>query len=188
MGQHLHDLLTAFATYGATDNGGVCRLTGTPEDKAARDRFAIELAQRGLRLEIDAIGNMFGTALLAPDSPDVVLVGSHLDSQPTGGRYDGVYGVLAGLLAVETIAARAAAMPGAAKRNLAVVNWTNEEGARFQPSLTGSSVYAGTQSLEHALALADGNGVTLGDALAAIGYRGNGALALTPLRLSLIHI
>ncbi|KPG01457.1 N-carbamoyl-beta-alanine amidohydrolase [Rhodopseudomonas sp. AAP120] len=188
VGQQLHDLLSRFATFGATDNGGVCRLTGTPEDKAARDRFAIELAQRGLRLEIDAIGNMFGTALLAPDSPDIVLVGSHLDSQPTGGRYDGVYGVLAGLLAVETIAARAAAMPGAAKRNLAVVNWTNEEGARFQPSLTGSSVYAGTQSLEHALALADGNGVTLGDALAAIGYRGNGALALTPLRYVELHV
>jgi len=186
--QQLHDLIATFAGFGATDNGGVCRLTGTPEDKAARDRFATEVASRGLKLDIDAIGNMFGTATLAADSSDAVLVGSHLDSQPTGGRYDGVYGVLAGLLAVETIAARAAATPGAARRNLVVVNWTNEEGARFQPSLTGSSVYAGTQSLESAFTLADGNGTTLGDALAAIGYRGAGALPLTPLRYVELHI
>ena len=135
----LHDLIAAFARFGATDGGGVCRLTGTSEDKAARDRFASEVRKRGLALDIDGIGNMFATATLHAGSQDCILVGSHLDSQPTGGRYDGVYGVLAGLLAAEAIVARAAIEPGVARRNLVVANWTNEEGARFQPSLTGSS-------------------------------------------------
>lgn len=188
MRQDLHHLIAAFARFGATDDGGVCRLTGTPEDKAARDLFAAEIGNRGLKLEIDGIGNMFATAMLNQASPDAVLVGSHLDSQPTGGRYDGVYGVVAGLLAAETIVARAAAQPSAARRNLVVVNWTNEEGARFQPSLTGSSVYAGVQPLESALSLADGDGKTLGDALGDIGYRGVGAPALTPLRYVELHI
>src|SRR5229473_7840166 len=161
-------MIATFARFGATDDGGVCRLTGTAEDKAARDLFAGEIGGRGLRLDIDGIGNMFATAMLNQASGDAVLVGSHLDSQPTGGRYDGVYGVLAGLLAAEAIVARAAAEPGAARRNLVVVNWTNEEGARFQPSLTGSSVFAGVQPLESALSLADGDSKTLGDALGAI--------------------
>jgi beta-ureidopropionase / N-carbamoyl-L-amino-acid hydrolase len=184
----LHDLIAAFARFGATDDGGVCRLTGTAEDKAARDLFAGEIGRRGLRLDVDGIGNMFATAMLTQASRDAVLVGSHLDSQPTGGRYDGVYGVLAGLLAAEAIVARAAAQPGTARRNLVVVNWTNEEGARFQPSLTGSSVYAGVRPLESALSLADGDGNTLGDALDAIGYRGTGAPALTPRRYVELHI
>ena len=188
MSQHLHDLIAAFARLGATDDGGVCRLTGTLEDKAARDLFAAEISSRGLDLAIDGIGNMFATAMLNPASQAAVLVGSHLDSQPTGGRYDGVYGVLAGLCAAEALVARAAAQPGAARRNLVVVNWTNEEGARFQPSLTGSSVYAGVQSLQGALALVDGEGETLGDALGAIGYRGADTLALTPLRYVELHI
>ena len=188
MGQDLHDLIAAFARFGATDDGGVCRLTGTAEDKAVRDLFAAEIGKRGLKLDIDGIGNMFATAMLNHASSDAVLVGSHLDSQPTGGRYDGVYGVLAGLLAAETIMVRAAAETGAARRNLVVVNWTNEEGARFQPSLTGSSVYAGVQPLESALSLADGDGRTLGGALEAIAYRGTGALALTPQRYVELHI
>jgi len=185
--QSLHDLIASFAAFGATDDGGVRRLTGTVEDKAARDLFAREIRKRGLKLDVDSIGNMFGTATLDPASRDAVLVGSHLDSQPTGGRYDGVYGVLAGLLATEAVVARAAES-GAARRNLVVVNWTNEEGARFQPSLTGSSVYAGVQPLKTALAIADGDGKTLGGALDAIGYRGTGALALTPLRYVELHI
>ena len=184
----LHDMIAAFAQFGATDGGGVCRLTGTSEDKAARDRFASEVRKRGLALDIDGIGNMFATATLNADSQDCILVGSHLDSQPTGGRYDGVYGVLAGLLAAEAIVARAAIEPGVARRNLVVANWTNEEGARFQPSLTGSSVFVGAQPLEQALLLADGDGITLGDTLDIIGYRGVGTMALTPQRYVELHI
>ena len=128
----LHDLIARFARIGATDDGGVCRLAGTARDKEARDLFLHEIADRGLVPRIDAIGNLFGVAMLAPASTDVVMTGSHLDSQPTGGRYDGVFGVLAGILAVEAVRERCRANPGAARRNLAVVNWTNEEGARFQ--------------------------------------------------------
>ena len=127
----LHDLIAAFAAIGATEDGGVCRLTATPSDKAARDLFLREIGNRGLLPRIDPIGNMFGVAVLAPESKDVVIAGSHLDSQPTGGRYDGCYGVLAALLAVQAVRDRAVANPGQARRNLAVANWTNEEGARF---------------------------------------------------------
>lgn len=184
----LHELIADFARFGATAEGGVCRLSGTPEDKAARDRFTEEVQRRGFRLDIDPIGNMFGTAVLAPQTRQAIIVGSHLDSQPTGGRFDGTYGVVAGLVAAAEIAARAAREPGRAKRNLIVANWTNEEGARFQPSLTGSSVYAGLLPLDKALALADGSGVTLGEALASIGYRGAAAPPFTPLRYVELHI
>ena len=188
MSSTLKRLLQIFAKIGATPDGGVCRLTGTPEDGGARVRLAAEIISRQLDLHVDPIGNMFGIAPLAPSSQEAVMVGSHLDSQPTGGRYDGVYGVLAGLLAVEAVAARAAAEPGKARRNLVVANWTNEEGARFQPSLTGSSVFAGTLALDAALALADGAGVTLGEALAGIGYRGTGDLPLEVSRYVELHV
>jgi N-carbamoyl-L-amino-acid hydrolase len=184
----LHDLIAAFAAIGATEDGGVCRLTATLSDKAARDLFLREIGNRGLLSRIDPIGNMFGVAVLAPASKDVVIAGSHLDSQPTGGRYDGCYGVLAGLLAVQAVRDRAVANPGRARRNLAVANWTNEEGARFQPSLTGSAVFAGSLPLERAYACEDGDGVTLGDALAGIGYRGASPLEFEPVRYVELHV
>jgi N-carbamoyl-L-amino-acid hydrolase len=184
----LHDLIAAFAAIGTTGDGGVCRLTATPSDKAARDLFRREIANRGLLPRIDPIGNMFGVAVLAPATKDVVIAGSHLDSQPTGGRYDGCYGVLAGLLAVQAVRDRAVANPGKARRNLAVANWTNEEGARFQPSLTGSAVFAGSLPLEQAYACEDGEGVRLGDALGAIGYRGASPLEFEPVRYVELHV
>jgi beta-ureidopropionase / N-carbamoyl-L-amino-acid hydrolase len=184
----LHDLIASFAAIGATADGGVCRLTATPPDRDARDLLLREIGSRGLLPRIDAIGNMFGVAMLAPASDHVVITGSHLDSQPTGGRYDGVYGVLAGLLAVQAVRDRAVANPGKARRNLAVANWTNEEGARFQPSLTGSSVFAGSLPLEQAYACEDGDGVRLGEALAAIGYRGTSPLEFTPVRYVELHV
>jgi len=184
----LHDLIASFAAIGATDDGGVCRLSATALDKQARDLFLREIGNRGLVPRIDAIGNMFGVAILDLAADDVVITGSHLDSQPTGGRYDGAYGVLAGLLAVEAVRERCFANPGAARRNLAVANWTNEEGARFQPSLTGSSVFAGSLSLQDAYACADGDGVTLGTALAAIGYCGVTPLEYHPVRYVELHV
>ncbi|KYK43086.1 MULTISPECIES: allantoate amidohydrolase [Bradyrhizobium] len=184
----LHDLIAGFAAIGATDDGGVCRLAATALDKRARDLFLREIGNRSLVPRIDAIGNMFGVAILDPAFDDVVITGSHLDSQPTGGRYDGAYGVLAGLLAVEAVRERCLANPGAARRNLAVANWTNEEGARFQPSLTGSSVFAGSLSLQDAYACADGDGVTLGAALAAIGYCGVTPLEYRPVRYVELHV
>ena len=184
----LHDLLAAFAAIGSTGDGGVCRLTATPADKEARDLLLREIGHRRLLQRIDSIGNMFGVAMLKPDSEETVIVGSHLDSQPTGGRFDGCYGVLAGLLAVEAVRDRALANPGRVRRNLAVANWTNEEGARFQPSLTGSSVFAGALALEDACACKDGEGISLGEALSAIGYRGSSPLELHPVRYVELHI
>ncbi|WP_431202499.1 Zn-dependent hydrolase [Bradyrhizobium betae] len=184
----LHDLIASFAAIGATEDGGVCRLAATALDKEARDLFLREIGNRGFVPRIDAIGNMFGVAVLEPATDEIVITGSHLDSQPTGGRYDGAYGVLAGLLAVEAIRDRCLANPGAARRNLAVANWTNEEGARFQPSLTGSSVFAGGLSLQDAHACADGDGVTLGDALVGIGYCGITPLEHRPVRYVELHV
>jgi beta-ureidopropionase / N-carbamoyl-L-amino-acid hydrolase len=96
--------------------------------------------------------------------------------------------VIAGLLAAEAVAARAILQPGAARRNLALVNWTNEEGARFQPSLTGSSVFAGTLALKNAYSLADGKGATLAEALAAIGYLGTAPFEFEPTRYVELHV
>ncbi len=186
--RELDDLIAAFAAIGATGDGGVCRLAATSVDKAARDLFVREIAGRGLGLRVDAIGNMFGVAMLAPASQDTVIVGSHLDTQPTGGRFDGAYGVLAGLLATKAVMDRTAANPEKARRNLAVANWTNEEGARFQPSLTGSSVFSGNLSHELACALEDGDAVTLGEALAAIDYQGSSPLELRPVRYVELHV
>ena len=105
-----------------------------------------------------------------PDRPDrasTIMTGSHLDSQPRGGRLDGAYGVLASLLAAHDVAAR-----GNCGKGLVVVAWTGEEGARFQPSLVGSSVYAGTRALDWTLARRDGQGISVAEALDAIGFRG----------------
>jgi len=184
----LHDLIATFAAIGATEDGGVCRLAATPLDRAARDLFLREIGNRQLVPRIDPIGNMFGVAMLEPASDEVVIVGSHLDSQPTGGRFDGAYGVLAGMCAVQALGDRAVANPGRARRNLAVANWTNEEGARFQPSLTGSSVFAGSLALDDAYASRDGEGIALGDALAAIGYRGASELEFRPVRYVELHV
>lgn len=184
----LHDLLAAFAAIGTIDGGGVCRLTGTQADKDARDLLRRQMDRRGLVTAVDPIGNMFSTATLVPSSNRVLLVGSHLDSQPTGGRYDGVYGVLAGLLAVQAIADRARANPGKAWCNIALVNWTNEEGARFQPSLTGSSVFVGGLSLAEAYACKDADGIALRDALSAIGYLGTEEFPLVPVGYVELHV
>ena len=85
--KELHDLIAAFATIGAIDGGGVCRLAATPADKTARDLFLREIEGCGMDTRIDAIGNMFGVAMLAPSSQETIIVGSHLDTQPTGGRW-----------------------------------------------------------------------------------------------------
>lgn len=186
--KELHNLLATFAEIGATEDGGVCRLTATLADKQVRDLLLREIVHRGLLPRVDSIGNMFGVAMIEPASEEVVIVGSHLDSQPTGGRFDGVYGVLAGLLAVEAVRDRAIVNPGSARRNLAVANWTNEEGARFQPSLTGSSVFGGALAPDEAFACKDGDGISLGEALSAIGYRGSSPLEFRPVRYVELHI
>jgi len=164
-------LFAQSSAIGATPAGGLHRLTASAEDGAMRDAFCHWLRQHGFSVHIDEIGNVFGLMTLRPGAP-WLLCGSHLDSQPAGGRFDGCYGVTAGAVAITSLARQLKDRESEAQLNLAVVNWTNEEGARFQPSLIGSSVFTGASKLEDGLACTDAQGITLGEALQNIGYRG----------------
>jgi len=152
--------------HGATPGGGVDRQAATAEDHATRAWFGDWLARHGLEEAVDGIGNQFGCVTLRPGAP-YVLVGSHLDSQPLAGRYDGAYGVLAAAHAVAALAAEARNGDLDPRYNLAVVNWFNEEGSRFTPSMMGSSVFTGKLDLERALATTDAQGTSVAAALAS---------------------
>ena len=159
------------SAFGATANGGVDRQAATIPDGEQRRWLAGLLEEHGFTVKFDHAGNQWGLYEAVPGAPFVV-VGSHMDSQPTAGRYDGAYGVLAAAHAAFRLAARWEAGATAPKFNLAVVNWFNEEGSRFKPSMMGSSVYTGKLELEDALNTQDAAGVTVRDALDAIGCRG----------------
>ncbi|TVQ55009.1 MAG: Zn-dependent hydrolase [Rhodobacteraceae bacterium] len=166
----LDALMTEVSRFGATPEGGLNRPALTAEHGQARDWLCATLRERGYAVSVDAIGNVFGVLDLAgPDAP-LIMSGSHLDSQPMGGRFDGAYGVVAALAAIEAVRARLD--PGAARCNFAVADWMNEEGARFQPSLLGSGVFGGEHTLDFALARRDGAGLTVAEELARTGYRG----------------
>lgn len=157
---------------GATAGGGVHRQAATAEDKLTRDWFARYASQQGWNLEIDQIGNMFALVKLVEDpAASAILVGSHLDSQPNGGRFDGAYGVIASLHAAASVQRAVAAGDLIVSHNLIVVNWFNEEGGRFAPSLMGSAVYAGKMDLTQMLSVTDVDGITVKQALEGIGYR-----------------
>ncbi|TYC98815.1 M20 family metallo-hydrolase [Arthrobacter echini] len=158
------------ATIGATSGNGVERQAATPEDGRTRTWFAEWAARQGWPVRVDGIGNMFALLEWTPGAP-FVLIGSHLDSQPLAGRFDGAFGVIAALHAARTISEQIAASDPPT-HNLAVVNWFNEEGARFPPSLMGSSVYAGLMDQEDMLAVQDLDGVSVRDALGGIGFLG----------------
>ncbi|MCW5729963.1 MAG: Zn-dependent hydrolase [Alphaproteobacteria bacterium] len=184
----LDRLIAEVSAFGATSGGGLNRLCASPEDGAARDWLKRLLAAHGCRVLVDRVGNMFGLLDLAGPHAPLVLAGSHLDSQPHGGRYDGAYGVVAAAVAAFAVAAMARRADRAPRCNLAVVNWTNEEGARFAPSTLGSNVYAGRLDPAAALAATDAGGITLGAALAAIGYAGTDEAPLQPLAYLEAHI
>ncbi len=151
---------------------GVERQAASAADGEQRKWFAELLESRGFTVRRDAIGNQFGLLELVPGAP-YVLTGSHMDSQPTAGRFDGAYGVMASAHACFRVADELRAHPEQAKFNLAVVNWFNEEGSRFKPSMMGSSVFTDKLALEEALATEDPTGITVRDALDAIGERGD---------------
>ncbi|MDR6986426.1 N-carbamoyl-L-amino-acid hydrolase [Paenarthrobacter nitroguajacolicus] len=159
------------SAFGATENGGVDRQAATIPDGEQRRWLAGLLEEHGFTVKFDHAGNQWGLYEAVPGAPFVV-VGSHMDSQPTAGRYDGAYGVLAAAHAAFRLAARWEAGATAPKFNIAVVNWFNEEGSRFKPSMMGSSVYTGKLELEDALNTKDAAGITVRDALDAIGCRG----------------
>jgi beta-ureidopropionase / N-carbamoyl-L-amino-acid hydrolase len=166
--QSLMDL----ASIGATPLGGVRRITLTDLDRQGRDRVVEWFRAAGLEVRVDAIGNIFGRRAGRDPSRAPVVAGSHIDTQPSGGKFDGAYGVLAGLEVVRTLNDRGVHTDAP----IEVAAWTNEEGSRFTPVMMGSGVFAGAFSLEHALGRTDTEGKTVGDELARIGYAGSAPL------------
>ncbi len=156
------------ACIGATPEGGSCRLALSPDDTAARALLLQWCKPLGLRFEQDAIGNMFLRREGGDRVAQPVAFGSHLDTVPTGGRFDGVFGVLAGLEVMRTL--HEAGINTRAP--LELVNWTNEEGSRFRPAMMGSRVFAGDMELETALDIIDDKGTSVREALRASGQAG----------------
>ncbi len=166
--QRLWDDLMATAQFGGTPKGGIKRLTVSDEDKRVRDWFKAECEKLGCDVQVDEVGNMFATR--AGKRKDVlpIAMGSHLDTQPTGGKFDGVLGVLGALEALRTMVQ----MDYQSNAPIMIVNWTNEEGSRFSPAMLCSGVYAGVFTPEFAYSREDRAGVKLGDELTRIGYKG----------------
>jgi N-carbamoyl-L-amino-acid hydrolase len=166
--QRLWDSIMETAKFGGTPRGGIKRLTVSDEDKRVRDWFKAECEKLGMTVEVDEVGNMF--ALRPGKRKDVlpIALGSHLDTQPTGGKFDGVLGVLSPLEAIRTLVD----MGYESNAPLMIVNWTNEEGSRFAPAMLASGVYAGVFTPEFAYSREDRQGIKFGDELTRIGYKG----------------
>jgi len=167
-GERLWDSLMEMAQIGGTPKGGVSRLALTDEDRRGRDLFVAWCTAAGCSIRVDAMGNIFARRAGRHDHLAPVLTGSHGDSQPAGGKFDGIYGVLAGLEVLRTLND----LGIETDRPIEVVNWTNEEGSRFAPAMIASGVYAGVFDLEYGLSREDKTGVTIGQALQQIGYAG----------------
>lgn len=166
-GARLIDRLAALATIGDTGDGGARRLALTDQDREGRDLLCEMIRGAGLDLHVDAIGNIVGVLPGLVDGPAVIM-GSHIDTVGTGGRYDGALGVMAGLEVLATLKDRGMTP----KRPLAVIAFTNEEGARFQPDLLGSCVWTGDVTLAEGRAARDLVGKSVGEELDRIGYAG----------------
>ncbi len=167
--KRLWDALMEMAEIGATPGGGVGRLALTDLDRRARDLFVAWAEAAGCTVRVDRIGNIFARRAGSDPARPPVMTGSHLDTQPLGGRFDGIYGVLAGLEVVRTLNDAGIAT----RAPIDVVVWTDEEGARFEGGgCVGSNVFTGRTSLEDGLAKADAAGRTVGEELRRIGYAG----------------
>src|SRR5205807_2192012 len=166
--ERLWDELMETAAIGATPKGGICRLTLTDLDRQVRDWFKARCEALGCTVTVDDMGVMFARRPGQRNDIAPIAMGSHLDTQPTGGKFDGVLGVLGGLEALRTLvqAGYETFAP------IEVVNWTNEEGSRFAPAMVASGVFAGAFTRDWALSREDRSGITFGFALDAIGYRG----------------
>ena len=162
--------LMTMAKIGATDKGGVCRLTLTDLDRQSRDLFAEWSSACGCTMHVDAMGNMFARRTGTNEGLPPIITGSHLDSQPTGGKYDGAYGVLAGLEVLRTLNENNIET----EAPIEVAIWTNEEGCRFAPACMGSATFAGAFALDYSHGRTDHDGKTVREELERIGYLGNG--------------
>ena len=167
-GARLWQSLMELAKIGATPKGGVCRLALTDLDRQGRDLVVRWLRDAGATVEVDGAGNIFAIRRGRADAPPV-LTGSHVDTQPSGGKFDGNYGVLAGLEVLRTLNdARVAT-----EKPVGVAIWTNEEGTRFIPTMGGSGAFARVFTLDYLLAQRDIDGISFGEALHGIGYAGS---------------
>lgn len=167
--ERLWSTLEIMAQIGGTPAGGVTRLALSNEDRVARDLLRDWAQEAGFRCEIDSMGNMFIRRAGKKPQLAPVMTGSHVDSQPLGGRYDGIYGVLAGLEVLRTLNDQNIET----ERDIVLVNWTNEEGARFAPAMLASGVWSGQFTQQYAWTREDQDGISVGEALEAIGYRGD---------------
>lgn len=167
-GERLWDSLMQMAKIGATEKGGCCRLALTDLDKESRDLFKSWCIDAGCTIRIDKMGNIFARRAGRSNDLPPVMAGSHLDTQPTGGRFDGVYGVLTGLEVIRSLNDHGIET----EHPVEAICWTNEEGSRFAPAMVSSGVFAGVFDLEYGLSRADSDGKTMGEELARIGYAG----------------
>ncbi len=167
-GQRLWDSLMERAKIGATEKGGVRRLALSDLDGEARSLFIRWCKEAGCSITVDAIGNIFARRAGLDDSLPPIMTGSHIDTQPSGGKFDGNYGVLAGLELIRTLNDRGIQT----RAPIEIAVWTNEEGSRFTPVMMGSGVFVGEFAVEDILKRADIDGITVGDALNRIGYAG----------------
>lgn len=173
----LKRFMTEIARFGATKNGGVSRLALTDEDRDARNQLKVWFEEAGCEIRVDRVGNMFFVLPGKRRDLPPVMTGSHCDSQPLGGRFDGILGIIAGLEAVCTLKEADVRL----ERDIIVVNWTNEEGSRFTPGTSGSGVFAGRLDRDEIYALTDRNGATFEGELARIGYKGDADFDPRPL-------
>jgi N-carbamoyl-L-amino-acid hydrolase len=176
-GQRLWDSLMEMAKIGGTPKGGCKRLTLTDVDKQGRELFRAWCQQAGCSVKIDEMGNMFARRAGVEDNLPPVVLGSHLDTQPTGGKFDGVLGVLGALEVVRSLND----LKIKTRYPIEVANWTNEEGSRYAPAMVSSGVFAGVYTKEFAYSRLDPDGKTLGDELVRIGFKGEEPVGGRPL-------
>ena len=168
-GERLWRSLMDMAEIGATPKGGVRRLALSDADREGRDLFVRWCRDAGLAVTVDRMGSIFARRPGKRDELAPVMAGSHLDSQPTGGKFDGAWGVLAALEVIRTLNDAGIET----ERPIEIVSWTNEEGSRFSPPMIASGVFAGVFSLDQAYAIRDAEGRSMGEELERIGYKGN---------------
>ncbi len=183
--KRLQKWISDFAKIGGTPKGGVHRLTLTDLDKQARDLF-VELAEEaGCSIKIDSMGNIFARRSGEDNTLNPILIGSHIDSQPLGGKYDGIYGVLAALEVIYSLNDHKIKTD----RPIDVVSWTNEEGVRFAPAMIGSAVFSRLMPVNEGWACKDASGKTIRDELTRIGYAGKDNFSQYKIHASLeLHI
>ncbi|MDR5783228.1 Zn-dependent hydrolase [Caballeronia sp. LZ065] len=168
-GERLWNSLMTMAKIGATPKGGVCRLALTDLDREGRDLIVAWAKEAGCTVSVDQMGNVFMRRAGRNLDALPVMTGSHADSQPTGGRFDGIYGVLGGLEVIRSLNDRGIET----EHPIEVVIWTNEEGSRFAPAMVASGVFAGAFTLDYGLSRKDTDGKTIGEELERIGYAGD---------------